>query len=318
MPNSIACKPFNVLVHTDKILIIQTNAGTQLTSTDQPDSATNCAKAQNNATKKVAIDSYGQFNLGLHVQDDPSQVLQNRAQLLGFMNDYLAEHNSPSYIQAIYWLNQIHSNQVITIDDCLINGGSLLPAAADALVSHKPHQALAIMTADCVPIVIYDPNSEQIATIHAGWQGLANGVIFETFKELNKRNSEGHTKSKNAKSIQAWIGACISKACYEVSKEVVDKLLFGCEKFGMDIDMVSEQIVGSHEDTNKVWLDLPKLAQLQLTQLGIETQPPAGNQASAPALTCSYSNPHYYSYRRKTHLGENHTGRMALLIAKLS
>lgn len=311
MSNLTHKKPFQILAHTDEILIVQTNAGTELvTSNDKPTSQTN---------------SYGHFNLGLHVNDDPAQVLNNRAQLLRAINDYLAKQNKPSAVEAIYWLSQIHSNQVIRIEDSYLDNLSLVPAAADALVSAQSGQALAIMTADCVPIVIYDPSSQQVAAIHAGWQGLANGVVFETYNELMNLNSpSADSLSPNlcdAKPLQAWIGACISQACYEVSSEVVDKLLFGCEKMGMSAEEVRSQIVAEHEDPNKAWLDLPKLAQLQLNQLGIQVEKPSSlsddESKASPALACSYESSEYYSYRRKTHLGEGNTGRMALLVVKL-
>lgn len=311
MSNLTHKKPFQILAHTDEILIVQTNAGTELaTSNDKQSGQTN---------------SYGRFNLGLHVNDDPAQVLNNRAQLLRAINDYLAKQNKPSTVEAIYWLSQVHSNQVICIEDSYLDNLSLVPAAADALVSAQSGQALAIMTADCVPIVIYDPSSRQVAAIHAGWQGLANGVVFETYNELMNLNSpSADSLSPNlddAKPLQAWIGACISQACYEVSSEVVDKLLFGCEKMGMSAEEVRSQIVAEHEDPNKAWLDLPKLAQLQLNQLGIQVEKPSSlfddESKASPALACSYESSEYYSYRRKTHLGEGNTGRMALLVVKL-
>ena len=308
-------KPFQVLAHTDEILIIQTNAGADLAATDTQ-TAANKQKGQNN--------SYGCFNLGLHVNDDPAQVLHNRAQLLSLINEYLAQQNKGSAIEAIYWLSQIHSNQVIRIEDEYLDNLSLTPPAADALVTAKPNQALAIMTADCVPIVIYDPNSQQVAAIHAGWQGLANGVVFETYNELinfQSLNSNSSSERGEAQPLQAWIGACITQPCYEVSYDVVDKLLLGCEKMGMKTEDVRSKIVAELEEANKAWLDLPRLAQLQLKQLGIAVEQSTilGEESKAsPALACSYQDSSYYSYRRKTHLGEANTGRMALLIVKLN
>lgn len=308
-------KPFQVLAHTDEILIIQTNAGVDLAATDTQ-TAANKQKGQNN--------SYGCFNLGLHVNDDPAQVLHNRAQLLSLINEYLAQQNKGSAIEAIYWLSQIHSNQVIRIEDEYLDNLSLTPPAADALVTAKPNQGLAIMTADCVPIVIYNPNSQQVAAIHAGWQGLANGVVFETYNELfnfQSLQSNACSESLEAQPLQAWIGACIAQSCYEVSYDVVDKLLFGCERMGMKAEDIRSQIVAEHDEANKAWLDLPRLAQLQLKQLGIAVEQSTilGDESKAsPALACSYQDSSYYSYRRKTHLGEANTGRMALLIVKLN
>lgn len=319
-PNSSQKKPFQVLAHTDEILIIQTNAGVDLAVAANKQTATEKQTAQPN--------SYGRFNLGLHVNDDPAQVLHNRAQLLQLINEYLAEQTDQqkpdSAVEAIYWLSQIHSNQVIRIEDEYVANLSLTPPAADALVTAQPSQALAIMTADCVPIVIYDPSTQQVAAIHAGWQGLANGVIFETYKELTNLTSltpNSPSVDSEVKPIQAWIGACITQACYEVSADVVDKLLLGCEKMGMEAEQIRPQIVAAHEDANKAWLDLPKLAQLQLQQLGITVEQSTAldnKSRTSPALACSYEDSSFYSYRRKTHLGEGNTGRMALLIVNLN
>lgn len=337
MPNVSSLLPFTVIAHTDEVLVIQTHSGTKL--------STVVDKASQN-------DSFGKFNLGLHVSDDPEQVLRNRAKLLrlineyGFnnrvTNDFIDEKLPKPTTETIYWLNQIHSDRVIRIGES--KGGSTFkqtmqsglcglvgqPPSADALVTSESNQALAIMTADCVPIAIYDPNSDQVAAIHAGWQGLVNGVIFETINELEKfnpasiANGAGKTfksatserRLSQAKPIQAWMGACISLSSYEVSNEVVDKLMLGCEKQGMDIKVLKETVVANHEDPNKAWLDIPKLAELQLNQLGIDIIKPKGIATSGPALACSYKDNRFYSYRRKTHLGERHTGRMALLIVK--
>ena len=242
---------------------------------------------------------------------------------MALINQYLVNDNPQSpAVEAIYWLNQIHSNRVIRVGEGDKNDPyslSMTPPSADALVTHKSHQALSIMTADCVPIVIFDPNSEQIAAIHAGWKGLANGIIFETVKSLNiAGESDNAAGESNAEPIKAWIGACISPSCYEVSTDVVDQLLAGCEKVGMASKAIKQVVVTNHEDPNKAWLDLPKLAQLQLNQLGIKVETPVALEQAGPALACSYSDNSYYSYRRKTHLGEKHTGRMALLIVKLN
>lgn len=338
MSNSPKAQPYQVLAHTDNVLIVQTNAGTLLTT---PADSTFDKTADNTTGEEPnQSNSFGQFNLGLHVNDDPTQVLHNRAVLLQLLNEYLITHESePEHthehqhengkvaaVEAIYWLNQIHSNQVIRVDandQKALHKLSLTPPSADALVTVAPHQALAVMTADCVPIVVYDPNSQQVAAIHAGWQGLANGVIFETYHELNKIKGT----VTGDKPLQAWIGACISQSCYEVSNDVVNKLLLGCENAGMNRQDIEQQIVGKHEDSNKAWLDLPKLAQLQLNQLGIEVVAPHAESSPLDALSetkgslalaCSYGDNSYYSYRRKTHLAEKNTGRMALLIVKLN
>lgn len=323
-------QPYEVLVHTPDILVIQTNAGMDLSNSSSLD-----------ANKQSARNSFGEFNLGLHVNDEPQRVLSNRAQLLASVNHYLVANQpqinavdelgtvSNNAVDSIHWLNQIHSNKVVRVEDNESNVGlSLTPNSADALVASQPNTALAIMTADCVPIVIYHDQSKQVAAIHAGWQGLANGVIASTCKQLNLNPvSDRSLSNKDNISLkpQAWIGACISQPCYEVSTDVVEKLLAGCREMGMDSEEVRAKIVGEHDNPDKAWLDLPALAALQLAMFGIQvnnTKPQDSSQdnseeQSSSAYACSYSNPRYYSYRHMTHAGEKNTGRMALLIMRL-
>lgn len=261
--------------------------------------------------------SFGQFNLGLHVGDDPQKVHDHRCQLLAAINTHLAEcdpHNA-SVIERLHWVNQVHGNTVMRVDSLSLD---MQATDADAMVSSTPRSGLAIMTADCVPIVLYQPSSQQIAAIHAGWQGLASGVIkaaADTFEACGE--------------IIAWIGACISQSNYEVGAEVVDKLVAGCEQHkllphiapGTLKDMICRSSAGvdensaldasdgdNHED--KYWVDLPKLATMQLAAQGIQI-------ADSNDIPCSYAERRYYSYRRQTHEQRPATGRMALVILKV-
>lgn len=278
---------------------------------------------------------YGDFNLGLHVLDDPIRVLNNRMQLLSTINEQLKErHFAP--IERLHWVSQVHGSHVYDIDNTLIG---MQPVAADAMVSTQSDVGLAIMTADCVPIVLHQPASGQIAAIHAGWQGLACGVI--------KSAAERFTRSS---PIIAWMGACISQEHYEVDQHVRDKLLAGCVEHELlaastirefellysvasdtDTDTDTEAYANRLNKTQsasqylhktldklsnyakvnagKIKLNLPRLAADQLTALGITLS------TNLP-VDCSYEDTRYYSYRRQTHIQEPATGRMALIIVR--
>jgi len=290
-----------ILTQDEQVLVLQTQ--TALVQTE----ALGVAQSQS------ITPSYGGFNLGLHVGDKPQQVHQNRSQLLAAINQHLIEKGKAP-LQALHWLNQVHGNTVIDVD---VETPQMRARDADAMVSKAAHCGLAIMTADCVPIVLYQPSSGQIAAIHAGWQGLANGVIAETVKTF--ANIPTDTTTGNA--IRAWIGACISAANYEVGGEVVDKLLAGCaQRQGLTAAETSYlrasicQAVTKAESTDeltaKYWLDLPKLARLQLEAQGIQL-------ADDSDIPCSYAEPNYYSYRQQTHERRPATGRMALVIVRL-
>ena len=297
--------------------------------------------------------SYGELNLGLHVDDDSKQVLINRMDLLSAINDQLSVKQSKdkqsskqqSVIHSLHWVNQVHGKQVNDIDavassQTCNNKLDMCPMDADAIISQQNNVGLAIMTADCVPIVLYQPATGQIAAIHAGWQGLACGVIKATAERFDSNEP-----------ITAWIGACISQANYEVDCQVLNKLLAGCtDNELLDVTILNDfellyskpsntevQFNNSYESDNKinndvlhksidklsnystlstdkiysekVKLNLPKLAAAQLENLAIVV-------ANNTAIDCSYEDPSYYSYRRQTHLQQPATGRMALIIVR--
>lgn len=245
--------------------------------------------------------SYGELNLGLHVADSPAQVLDNRMRLLAAINQQLATQQCAP-IKRLHWVNQIHGKQIHDVD---VSPLSIRPVDADALVSEQAELGLAIMTADCVPIVLYQPASGQIAAIHAGWQGLAFGIIKATTERFD-----------SSEQINAWIGVSISQAHYEVGSQVRDKLLTGCienkslpaehlDNFAALFSIPANTTDGS----DKVKLDLPKLAAYQLETLDIRV-------SNDSDIDCSYADPRYYSYRRQTHLQQPATGRMALIVVR--
>lgn len=261
---------FDILYQNDHVLIIQTHAG---------------------QFDKWGDDLYGSFNMGRHVGDDGEQVLMKRMALMDELN-----HMTGGQIHEICWLNQIHSDIVVH------PAFAMSPQDADALISDEMGVGLSIMTADCVPIALFNHanhHDAQIACIHAGWQGLTQGIIENT-----------HEKFYDKHNMKAVIGACIGHINYEIDKtlahdiitQVVDKKLVA-----LRYDELYQQIITDKGD--KCLMDIVKLAQLQLVHLNItliNDNPP-----------CSYANPKYYSYRQQIHAKKSATGRMATVIVKL-
>ncbi|WP_394124132.1 polyphenol oxidase family protein [Psychrobacter nivimaris] len=286
--------PMTMIAQIDDVAVFQTAA---FVHGDIDDSA-----AKNQRTGFEGQSNYGELNLGLHVNDNALQVLDNRMNLLAAINEQLtdksAQNEQHAAINRLHWVSQVHGKHIHDVDATTLN---MAPMSADAMVSQQSGCGLAIMTADCVPIVLYQPTSGKIAAIHAGWQGLACGVIQEA---VNRFTDSG--------PIQAWIGVCISQENYEVSVDVRDKLLAGCianqtlSKKHID-DFVSLFSISSHDD--KIKLDLPKLAAMQLEAAGATVM-------NDLPVDCSYANTHYYSYRRQTHMHQPATGRMALVIVR--
>ena len=293
MPSITNNLPITLLAQLDDMAVFQTAAFTS----DDNNGASAVNLKNYRPTDEKSQTSYGSLNLGLHVNDNAKKVLDNRMRLLTAINEQLSVKQCLS-IERLQWVNQVHGNHIHDIDKTAL---SMEPMAADAMVSQQADLGLAIMTADCVPIVLYQPATGQIAAIHAGWQGLACGVIKATAERFS-----------SAEPIMAWIGVCISQENYEVGRQVRDKLLAGC----IDNQALSMQHLESFEEryvlaseADKIKLNLPRLAADQLNSAGIIVS----NDSAVP---CSYADPHYYSYRRQTHLGQPATGRMALIISR--
>ena len=325
--------PISVLAQIDDVTVFQTAA----LALDAD--ASKAAEEKIQTMLHPGQTSYGELNLGLHVNDDASQVLNNRMRLLAAINQQLSRQldtesglssclSSGQSINSLHWVNQVHGNHIHGLDNTVLG---MRPMDADAMISQQPGVGLAIMTADCVPIVLYQPVTGQIAAIHAGWQGLACGVIQTTAARFDL-----------SASIMAWIGVCISQDNYEVGASVRDQLLNGCienqllsasdiDRFDQlfcvpsdaepasnngaatDIDTLPETAYNlsntAKVDKSKIKLDLPKLAAYQLANIGVEV-------ATDVPQHCSYGDAHYYSYRRQTHLKQSATGRMALVIVR--
>ena len=211
---------------------------------------------------------YQAFNLGLHVGDCPVQVEHNRQYL---------QQTLPNNAK-IQWLDQVHGNTVATIDH--VSNKAII---ADAAITRKKNTCLAIMTADCLPILLVSKKGDEIAAIHGGWRPLAANIITNTLNKMQTSNAD----------ICAWLGPCISKNIFEVGDEVKETFVKQDDCFKQAF---TQKIQG------KSFADLHNIARLQLYNAGIS------DISSLPE--CTYSNPHkYYSYRKNAI-----TGRMATLI----
>ncbi|MBF8268321.1 MAG: Polyphenol oxidase [Gammaproteobacteria bacterium] len=211
---------------------------------------------------------YAEFNLALHVGDDTRSVQKNRDQLQSFLRLPTEPH----------WLNQTHGNQVVEIHT------ASSPRDADAAYTHKSGVVCALLTADCVPILVCNRDGTEVAAIHAGWRGLAANIIAETLTRFKS----------SADDLMAWIGPHISATSYTVREDVRN----AC------INSLSESVtVAFHPNGDNTWqADLSKLASMLLSSAGVTD--------IYDSNLCTYENKrHFYSYRR-----EKKTGRMASLI----
>jgi YfiH family protein len=216
--------------------------------------------------------AYDGFNLGLHVNDNVESVNKNRLYLQRFIEKKVAGKVS------IQWLEQVHGNKVAEITSATTQA-----IIADASITREKNVALAIMTADCLPILLCDVHGTEIAAIHGGWRPLASNIIKNTLAKMHSRIDEVH----------AWFGPCIGHRAFEVGEEV--KLAFTQQNACFSKAFVQQK-------NGKYLADLTLIAKQQLADLGI-TQ-------VANTAECTYDSPDkYYSYRR-----ESTTGRMATVI----
>lgn len=243
---------------------------------------------------------YGDFNLGLHVQDDPQAVHYNRIQLLQDI-----QQRYP-HITSIHWLAQVHDDTIILVDDKLPKN----VVSADAQITTKKHTALAIMTADCVPIMLATTDGSIIGAVHAGWKGLAKGIIGKTIKKIqNLAKEQGQTQDNQApniqaQSIQAWVGACISVQAYEVDERVRQQVL--CQMQLEDTKIPRQFFIPVADKAGHYLANLPAITEYQLRQAGV-------SQIRQSGLD-SHSDPRFYSYRQQTQQQQPFTGRMATVI----
>lgn len=217
------------------------------------------------------------FNLGLHVGDNANHVASNRQLLI----DSLSLPASPQY------LNQVHGTDVICVDEYL-KAGDLDVPAADACWATGINSVIAIMTADCLPVLLASKCGNVIAGAHAGWRGLADGVLENTVSSLPVAASE----------ITAWLGPAIGPQKFEVGAEVRDCF--------MQHDTYSQRHFNPVDSVpGKYLANLHGLAADRLKSAGV-TKIYGGDH-------CTYSDAgRFFSHRRD----QGKTGRMAALIWK--
>ncbi len=210
----------------------------------------------------------GGLNLGTHVGDDPVAVAHNRALLRAQLPSEPA------------WLTQVHGMRVLDAS------GAIGAPEADASISDRPGVVCTIMTADCMPVLLADAGGRVVGAAHAGWRGLAAGILENTVEAMRKAG---------AGQVLAWLGPGIGPLAFEVGDDV--RAAFA--HLGPQAPAAFHRIDGV---AGKYRADLPALARLALARAGVTDV--------AGGTDCTVSDPaRFYSYRR-----DRVTGRMASLI----
>ena len=159
----------------------------------------------------VSVGNYSSLNLGLYSDDNPENLHENFARIFSKVGIQKCQ---------VFLPFQTHGDIVRIIDEGFliqsINNHQNLLNGVDAIVTNLPNQFIGVSTADCVPILLYDPVKKAIAAVHAGWRGTCKRIVSDTVKLMMK------SYNTNPADLIAVIGPSISPEVYEVSYELVD------------------------------------------------------------------------------------------------
>jgi YfiH family protein len=223
----------------------------------------------------VSIPPYDSLNLGLHVGDNPQAVRANRALL------------NAKLPKPPVWLNQVHGINVFDADQPFEPHAQHPIPTADAAVTTQTEQPLAILTADCLPIVIANHSGTVLGVVHAGWRGLALGVLEATLGVMRQANP-------SMQSWSAWVGPGIGAQTFQVGQDVYDTFVNQNATYACFFTSDPTQ-------PSKWFADLAGIAGYRLSLLGSQTI----YQSQRCTVT---ETQHFFSYRR-----DGRTGRMATI-----
>jgi YfiH family protein len=217
----------------------------------------------------VSVHPYDSFNMGVFGLDK-SQVLTN----IGKIQETNKMPHTPVF------MDQIHSNKVFEYEIEPVNHGAI---KADACFTKKKGIVCAVLSADCLPVLIADKQASVVAAVHCGWRGLYSGILQNTIDSL----------CVNPEDLLCWLGPCISYKPYRVDASFRQKF----------VQKNKEYTHSFYQNKKGGWhADLKKIAVYQLESLGVK------NITQTPY--CTHDNKNlFYSYRR-----DGETGRMASMI----
>jgi polyphenol oxidase len=218
----------------------------------------------------VSVGAYESLNLGSHVGDDSNAVAENRGRL----------QTAVGLTYEPRWLNQVHGTAVVEAGEELRQE----PApTADASFSRTPGHVCAVLTADCLPVVFCDIDGTRVAAAHAGWRGLAGGVLESALRAMSVAPDR----------VLAWLGPAIEQDMFEVGPEVREQFV------ARSADSMHAFALNAR---GRWQADLYDLARGELARLGV-------TQVFGGGFRCYADRDRFFSYRR-----DQTTGRMATLV----
>lgn len=175
----------------------------------------------------------------------------------------------------LYFPSQVHQTRVLKVSSATLKEELL---ETDALITNEKELGIAVLAADCVPILLYDRKNKAVGAVHSGWRGTLAKILQKTLQEMN---SAFGTESKD---LLACIGPSVCQESYEVGEEVVSRFK---EEYGHESGLMI------HLPENKAKLDLWKANKMQLLAFGVEE-----HQIEMPGLCTVKNNQYFFSARR--------------------
>lgn len=233
----------------------------------------------------VSSAPFGEMNLGYATADDRNNVSENErrtATALGVNTD------------AIRWVYQVHGNEVRAAESLPINAPlGATEVRADAMVCRTPGLVCGIKVADCMPVLLAADDGSVVAAAHAGWRGLASGVVENTVRAM----------AVPSENVRVWLGPCIGPKAFEVGQEVRAMFVAHEPSSAAHFHALPKPATGDHAVAEpKFFCDLVAIARQRLAALGITDVVASG--------ACTFSEPErFFSHRR-----DRTTGRMAAFV----
>lgn len=195
--------------------------------------------------------TYASLNLGLFTQDNPLHIQQNRSLFCSYLG--IKQHQLISAFQT-------HGVEVKVLNSDFLQFDEEQKATAlcgyDAMITNVPNLCLSVTTADCVPVLMFDPVKNAIAVVHSGWRGTLDAIVVKT---ILKMEEEYQTK---ASDLVVCVGPCIEKDVYEVGREVFEAFV-AKEKNNASFFAPSNQ-------AQKYYLDLKQMIVSQLKKMNVK------------------------------------------------
>ncbi|MDN7180122.1 peptidoglycan editing factor PgeF [Caballeronia sp. SEWSISQ10-4 2] len=227
----------------------------------------------------------GGLNLGLHTGDAPEAVMENRRRVVELTAAPVA------------WLEQVHGAEIedagAVIDRCA--GSAASAVKADAAVTDRTGVVCVVMIADCLPVLLCDAAGRAVGAAHAGWRGLAAGIVEKTAARV------AHLAGAQTSTLHAWLGPAIGPTAFEVGEDVLDAFVAAADPACRDATVAA---FVERDEKHKYLADLYALARLRLEKAGVRSQ----NVHGGTFCTVTEAD-RFYSYRR-----DRTTGRMAAMI----